>query len=499
MKEFIKSNLLDSKGRLNSNISKNPEKWFIKYDFVKEYELILAKTNFMNIDVKFSDRIYAILNDIEKYKICRCGKPIIRMGKNSCSEECNKKNPDRIKNSINGRIKKYGYHYVNSEQSLKTRKEKYGNQYNNIEKTKKTCIERYGVESPLEIKSIKDKGYEIRRKNQINRLIEKFQDYECINEEKIEFRCKKCNKIIKLDNTKYHTNIIRCYDCNPHSTSLAENEIKKWLDELDIKIINNRKLIDKKYEIDIFIPNYNLAIEYNGLYWHSEQIVKDKNYHLYKTEKCQEQEIKLLHIFENEWLDPIKQDIWKSIIKSNLGLNEKIGARKCQIRELTNKECNKFLDQNHLQGTCQASIKLGLIYENDILSVLTLAKPRFNKNYDWEIVRYANKKNLNTVGGFSRLLHFFRKYYSGSIITYADKRYSNGDLYRSNGFIELKDSTPNYWYVKGDQLYSRIQFQKHKLEYKLENFNINLTESENMFNNGYRRIWDCGNKVFVLK
>lgn len=113
--------------------------------------------------------------------------------------------------------------------------------------------------------------------------------------------------------------------------------------------------------------------------------------------------------------------------------------------------------------------------------------------------KVANKINLNVIGGFSKLLKYFRQNYTGSIITYADKRYSNGDLYRTNGFQELKDSQPNYFYTRGQELYSRMQFQKHKLEKQLKDYDFKLSEAENMFINGYRRIWDCGNKVFVIK
>jgi hypothetical protein len=265
--------------------------------------------------------------------------------------------------------------------------------------------------------------------------------------------------------------------------------------------------------LDIHIPDKKLAIEYDGLLLHSYGDGKDfkwsivnnldkenVKYHLQKTEQCKELDTLLLHIFENEWLNPVKQNIWKSIIQTKLGGNRTIGARQCELNGMTKEIVREFLNKNHLQGECNSSVEIGLFYEGDLVSLLTLSKPRFNKNYDWEIVRFCNKIGWNISGGFSRLLKEFRKNYSGSIITYADKRYSDGALYRSNSFVELPDSKPNYWYChpRKGTLESRLEYQKHKLKEKLSIYNEELTEAENMFMNGYRRIWDCGNKVFVL-
>lgn len=130
---------------------------------------------------------------------------------------------------------------------------------------------------------------------------------------------------------------------------------------------------------------------------------------------------------------------------------------------------------------------------------MTFGKSRFNKNYDWELLRYCTIPNFNIIGGASKLLNHFRNHHSGSIISYADKRWSDGNLYRKLGFIELKDSQPNYFYVKDIRRFSRNQFQKHKLKDILKKFDPLMTEKENMLANGYSIIWDCGNKVFSLE
>jgi len=162
-----------------------------------------------------------------------------------------------------------------------------------------------------------------------------------------------------------------------------------------------------------------------------------------------------------------------------------------------NKEAKIFYEENHLQGFINSKINIGLFYENKFISCLSFGKSRYNKQYDWEINRFANKLNVSVIGGFAKMLKYFENNYSGSIITYSDRRYFDGSIYRNNGFEELEVSQPNYFYTDKRRRYSRIQYQKHKLEEQLNVYDSNLTEWENMQLNGYDRIWDCGNYRFI--
>ena len=184
------------------------------------------------------------------------------------------------------------------------------------------------------------------------------------------------------------------------------------------KLENDRKTLDG-LELDIVLPKNNLAIECNGNYWHTELQGKDKHYHLNKTVECEKKNIQLLHILESEWID--KSDIWKSIINSKLGLSNRIYARKCEIKEILDPKIkNDFLECNHLQGKDRSSIKLGLYYQRELVSVMTFCKSRFNKNYEWEISRFASLLDTTIIGGASKLLSHFKKVYNPkSIITYA--------------------------------------------------------------------------------
>lgn len=243
------------------------------------------------------------------------------------------------------------------------------------------------------------------------------------------------------------------------------------------------------------MPKYNLAIEFDGLFWHS---LKEPNYHLNKTKLCENKNIQLLHIFENEWI--YRRDIWKSIIRSKLNLTYSIYARNCSIREINYIESNEFLDSNHLQGKIGFNVGIGLFYGNNLVSMICFGIPRYNKLYKFELLRYCTKLDTRIVGGFSKLLKFFTEKYSKSIITYADRRYSNGSVYEKNGFNFICDTNPNYFYFnKSMKLESRIKYQKHKLKNLLQSYNDNLSEYENMKNNGYSRIYDCGNKVYEYK
>ncbi|QPX64729.1 putative homing endonuclease [Campylobacter phage F367] len=257
---------------------------------------------------------------------------------------------------------------------------------------------------------------------------------------------------------------------------------------------NNWEILNGK-ELDIYLPEYNLAIECNGDFWHSESMNKDKKYHLTKTEQCVEKNIQLIHIFESSWNE--KKNIWTSIINNKLGKSDKIMARKCILKEVSKTEEKEFLNKNHLQGFTGSSICYGLYYQDELVCLMSFGKPRFTGKYDWELIRLCTKIGMNVVGGSSKLLNHFHKNNKGSLISYSDRLYSNGSIYKQLGFTFSHYSEPGYYYFKNNTRYSRQQFMKHKLKDKLEKFDPNKTEYENMVENGYYRIWDCGQGVWV--
>lgn len=288
-----------------------------------------------------------------------------------------------------------------------------------------------------------------------------------------------------------------------HTTSDFEINIRKYLQKFDIKLETRTKKVIAPQELDIYCPEKKIAVECDGIYWHSELQGKGKGYHLNKTNLCSDKGIRLIHIFENEFI--YKDKIVKSRLKNIFNLNKyKIFARKCRVEEVDSKTKDKFLDKYHIQGNDRSLIKLGLFYKSRLVAVMTFCKNRkalgkSHINGEWELSRFATIANFSIVGGAGKLLKYFEKKWQPIKITsYADKRWSEGGLYFKLGFNKARDSKPNYWYFKGykSQLTHRFVFRKSELSKKLDKFNPNKTEWRNMKENGWNRIWDCGNLVF---
>ena len=431
-------------------------------------------------------------------------------------------------------------YYSNRDKCKQTKLERYGNSgYNNRNQCLKTMVLRYGVESPLQNLKIKQKmqntlkqKYNVENVSQIasvklkknhdrklkyyNTLLEGSRlNYLCTplftideytgNEGKYNFKCNTCNHIFSY---KIHNGLIpRCPKCFPYKySSKAELEIIEFIKTLGItNIFQSYRRLIKHNEIDIYLPDYNLAIEFNGLYWHSERNGKDKNYHLNKTLECEKQGIHLLHIFEDEWLnkkDLVKQKLMAILNKST----NKIYARKCIIKEIDSKTKNTFLNLYHIQGEDKSKYKYGLFYNDELVSIMTFGSLRLalgnkTKNISYfELIRYASKYTV--IGGASKLLkHFIKMHKPIKIISYADRRwtFNKDNLYTKIGFTKVSTSAPSYWYMKQHfEREYRFNYRKNVLINKLSIFNPDLSEWDNMQLNGYDRIWDCGTLKYEL-
>jgi hypothetical protein len=408
-----------------------------------------------------------------------------------------------------------------------THQKRYGTSYGNAQVTKekreKTLLLKYDVRNPMQVADFQEKNHKTRMSLEYLRMRKKCiaggvlplftsEDYEGVLEN-YAFKCLVCGNTfttnLAYDKATLYSNIPRCHACNPVITgkSVWESEVKDWASQQfpGISIQTNVRTIIPPYELDLFFPDYSLAIELNGNFWHSEiGGGKDKTYHLTKTELCIDNNIRIIQIFQDEWEDTIKRDIIKSIIVSIVSSNtlHRIFARKCEIRNVVTKEARIFLTANHLQGFVGGQDYLGLYFDNRLVALLVMGKSRFSHNY--ELLRYANLVNYRVVGGFSRLFKHWKilKDRAGiKVDTYADRRFFTGESYRHVGFTFIKNTSPNYYYVRasdyGKRL-SRVNFQKHKLPNVLPRYDKGLTEWENMRNNKYDRIWDCGNAYWQL-
>lgn len=318
------------------------------------------------------------------------------------------------------------------------------------------------------------------------------------------------------DYTTAHTTIkVTCpkhgdYECKPYNhmagkgfcpkctdfVSSYEMEIFDYLKNIGVDDVENTvRRFENIKEIDIFSEIFKVGIEFNGLYWHSE-IFKEKNYHITKTNILKKCGYDLIHIFEDEWVN--KKHIWKSILKNRFGkIDKKIHARNTTLKELSYKDSEKFLNDNHLQGNCVSKYRFGLFLNDELVSVMTFGKLRKNmglKNVDneFELLRFCNKINTTVVGGASKIFnHFIKHINPARVISFSDTRYSKGCLYEKLGFDKKYETPPNYYYFKGLRRYNRFTFRKDVLISK--GFSKEKTEKEIMKDLGYNRIYDCGN------
>jgi len=294
----------------------------------------------------------------------------------------------------------------------------------------------------------------------------------------------------------YHLHGGGCPIC---TISTDQNSIAEFVSSLVNVEINNRAVIHP-YELDIFVPQKLFAVEFNGNYWHSYNTTEssyERNRHKIKADLAQKSGIKLLQINSHEW--HAKKPIVQSMIRHQLQLsNNRLYARNCDIIRVNNSEVSTFFGLNHISGHRQAKINYGLYHDGKLTSAINFIK----NNDTWEIIRYATLLNTVVVGGLGKLMaKFIRDERPETITTFADNRYGDGAAYLKVGFKKLVTTKPGYIYLDSNcnPAGSRVKFQKHKLEKLLTFFDSKLTEAENMFANGYRRMWDAGHKKFVLK
>lgn len=415
-------------------------------------------------------------------------------------------------------LKKYGVKNIfeNRDYMVQKYNEKYGvdnpGQITWVkEKIANTNLVRHGDTYIFNDPIIRDKANKTKRANAINNIknVLSINNTHCTvtDTEDIlqhngkylityKLHCDKCNNNFNATYQQiiYYKDLL-CPICNNHNTvkSKQELEVLNYLNTLTSMPIKHsiRTILNGK-ELDLYIPDKKLAIEYDGLYWHSELYV-DPDYHLWKTEECEKQGIQLIHIFEDEWI--YKQNIVKSRLKDLFGMNDRIYARKCEIKEVSYNESEKFLNENHMQGNCMSKYRYGLYNNDQLVSIMTFGQSRFKKD-EFELIRFCNKLNMTVVGGASKLFKYFINNHPEikTIVSFADRRWSIGKLYKKLNFFLTGVTKPTYYYIINDIRHNRLVFQKHKLI--TDGADSTLSEHEIMLQNKIYRIYDCGNLKF---
>lgn len=333
------------------------------------------------------------------------------------------------------------------------------------------------------------------------------EDYDGITRTKVKIDCP-VHGIFKQSIFDHYIMGNGCPKCG-NKKSRLEDFIEKFLLRYDVKFEQHKLGLISPYEVDFYLPDYKTAIEVNGLRYHSEfNGNKKRRYHLNKTKLCAEKGIKLIHIFEDEIVH--KPNIVINKLRSILNLKKiRIHGRKCEVKEISTELKSNFLNKYHLQGDDNSTVKLGLFFKNRLISVMTFGyiKGESNKIMEesrrYDLKRYCGISSAYVLGGAGKLLKYFERNYNPSyIISYADKRWSTGEVYFNLEFNHLRDNPPNYRVTTGRYpyiTYHKKSFQKDKLDKKLKNYDENISEWENLKANGWDRIWDCGLMVFEKK
>lgn len=313
--------------------------------------------------------------------------------------------------------------------------------------------------------------------------------------------CKEHGDFVQIPS--YHLNGCGCQKCGM-SVSNQEIEIYNFCKTISKTAEQSNRSVIYPYEIDIYIPDLKIGIEYNGLYWHSNAVI-NKNYHLKKLELAKSKGIKLIQIFEDEYIN--NKELVLKKIRHILGydnVSEKIAARKCEIKEIEIKDAKDFLTINHIQGFSPSTLHIGAYFKDKLIAVMSF-KRKTNNSDKWELTRFASDNSVICQGVGGKLLNYFIKKYNPSYIkSFADRRWTineENNMYVKIGFKFDGYTSPDYKYFKpsdGIKRQHKFGFRKQILHRKY-NLPLSMTEREMTEKLGYKKIYDCGLIRYVWK
>ena len=381
---------------------------------------------------------------------------------------------DSVKSKIKDTMdEKYGQHYTKTEdykkKSIITNNSRYGKDWYTQTKeykeiVKSTNIENFGVEhyfnsedyrkkmdiilETLDVEylsqteEVKNKIMKTKR-NKSSKLYSKEFDIEYIENKDGYVKYKsQCGHITNISVSGFFkrrvSGVELCTTCNPFYEYKAEREIKDFLINLDIKFKQNKYILPK-LQLDFYLPDYKLGIEHNGLYWHSE-LNKDKTYHKDKTDTYNKTGIDIIHIWEDDWI--YKKDIIKSNIINIINKVSSIDAKECIIKDVNITECDKFLNTNHILGSDKSTIRYGLYYKDNLVSIMTF----INNNGKYELSRFCDILGTNIINGSKKLFEYFLVNYNERVYSISENTVLNYRLFKELGFVNTEHSL-NPWIV----------------------------------------------------
>lgn len=480
------------------------EKHF-KFHYPEFLEYINSK--YPHLD-NFQERLYWDAHGLTEYPKCYCGAPVVFQGftkgyRKYCSRKCMNADPNKKETVRQTCINKYGGPAPCSSKEIQSKMEH-------------TLMQRYGHKNALQVPAIKEKVFGIIAKKYggigaASPILAEKQKHTTLERYGVEYS-HQCPEIL----AKVRATCMEKYGVpnpcllNPASAAPSSQEliIRSWLDEWGIIYITNDRTIITPKELDIYIPALKIAIECNGCYWHSD-MEKPKDYHTKKFKECQELGIQLIQIWEDWMIN--KPDIVKSFLQAKLGIcNKVIYARKCEVREIDYRTAMGFLEHNHIQGKCSSNYRIGLFHDNNLVAVMcfnkrsALSGSKQINDSEAELIRFCNLRSTRVVGGAGKLLkHYINKFQPLIITSYSANDISNGQLYRSLGFVTDEKISESYWYIEPmtfarqhRSIYTRAGIVKKWPEYDIND--KSWTERMVMDSKGYMRIYDSGTTKWTL-
>lgn len=484
----------------------------IKSEKMKEHSSLISE-RLKVFYLKLSDDDKNLINDkrtktnLERYGVDNISKLdfIKEKIKSTCFDKYNGftyQSEDLMNKVKSTNLERYGFEIASKNEEIKnktilTNLEKWGFKYPSMSdvvkgKIKDTFLEKYNVVNIMYSEEFRKK---FNISNELNYV-------KYIGNRNYEFTCNDCNSKYDIDYDNYYKrrlrNVNTCTNCFPilENSSIKEIELRNY-----IKSIYTGNIVSSYrdgLEIDIFLPDLKIGFEFNGIYWHNDEKLH-KNYHLNKLNHFKGKNIRIINIWEDDW--DYKKEIVKSQIDNILSFSKcKLYARKCIVKQVDRNIVKKFLEENHIQGYIRSSIKIGLFYEDELVSIMTFdnseGRKKMNIN-EFNLSRFCSKKEYNVVGSASKLLKYFiDKYKPKRVISFADLDWSLGNLYYKLGFNLVMTLKPDFKYIVDHKRINKQRFTKEKLV-KL-GYDSNLTADKIVENLGISKIYSCGQLKFEL-
>ena len=304
----------------------------------------------------------------------------------------------------------------------------------------------------------------------------------------------KCNLHGEYDTVAdYHVQgYTTCPGCKTYAATTPEAAIKEILTSAGFRVDQNRRDVIPPMEIDLFIPDNKVGIEFNGLYWHSSKFLP-QDYHYKKYLRAQELGVRLIQVWEDDW--NFRPEIVTEHILHTLGASSRphVGARHTQVEAVSGEASVAFLNQFHIQGSVSASHHLGLWHSGELVAVGSFKR----QGDDYVLARYATSRNV--MGGHSKIVTAFERAYSyNKLITFADLTFSAGVLYRATGWLEDSLLKPDYSYVVGSRREHKFKYRKIKFQNDPSlKYEEGLTETQLAELNNLLRVYDAGKIRFI--